>query len=90
MIENTSSSSPKRRGRPRTSPLTETVPQPGTQPQSIENLTKTCIETLQIALQQTKALARERLRQKRSDTRIRNVGREIQELLKVMTRYCQN
>lgn len=52
-------------------------------------MTDECIESLRTTLQRTEELARERRLQKLSSNRICNVARELKELLKVMTRYCQ-
>lgn len=52
-------------------------------------MTAGCIKSLHTALGQVEELARERHHQKLSNNRINNVAREIKELLKVLTRYCQ-
>ena len=78
----------KRRGRPRKNPVLSNV-SPENTPQTLEQLTQTCIFSLHEALHQIETLVQERHRQKLSDQRIRNVGRELKELIKVMTRYGQ-
>ena len=76
----------KQRGRPPKQTL-QTLEAAENPAKSIEQLTQTCLDTLHLALQQIETLAHERLRQKYADQPIRNVGRELKELLKVMTRY---
>ena len=88
--ESTPAPEKKRRGRPRKNPLPDTAQTADNQPITIGNMTNGCIESLREALQRTEELARERRRQKLSNNRICNVARELKELLKVMTRYCQD
>ena len=78
----------KRRGRPRKNPVLTNASAENS-PQTLEQLTQTCIASLHTTLRQIEALVQERHRQKLSDQRIRNVGRELKELIKVMTRYGQ-
>jgi len=78
----------KRRGRPRKNPVAACESTANT-PQSLKQLTQTCICSLHEALHQIETLVQERHRQKLSDQRIRNVSRELKELIKVMTHYDQ-
>lgn len=87
--ESTPAPEKKRRGRPRKNPLPAPAQTVENQPITIGDITDECIESLRTTLQRTEELARERRLQKLSSNRICNVARELKELLKVMTRYCQ-
>ncbi len=51
-------------------------------------MTLECVCALQETLRRVEALARERSAQKLSNSRVGGVARELNELLKVLTRYC--